>query len=176
MGRDTWRFAQHEREREAKRKMHPIWRGVGCVLLVALAFAGFAAAGWFTLPNESQPFPKGTGPTSRLADLHFDLDGLLRIPTLVVASRNDTDRDPALRRRKQLDKTQGRNRLERAQRWVRAMRRAARARGIEPVYRFRSLAHSDHDFVTAVRRDNLDELIFNYLFDTSSQNQPETMT
>ena len=138
--------------------------------------AVIAAAGWFTLPDESQPFPKGTGPTSRLADLQFDLDGLLRIPTLVVASRNDTNRDPALRRRKQLDKSQGRNRLERAQRWVRAMRRAARARGIEPVYRFRSLAHSDHDFVTAVRRDNLDELIFNYLFDTSSQNQPETMT
>jgi hypothetical protein len=54
MGRDTWRFAQHEREREAKRKMHPIWRGVGCVLLVALAFAGFAAAGWFIRTNAAQ--------------------------------------------------------------------------------------------------------------------------
>lgn len=132
-----------------------------------------AAAGWFTLPDETEPFPKGCASTNRLADLTFDLDGLLRIPTLVVASRNDTTRDAALRRRKQLDKTQGRNRLERARRWVRAMRRAARARGIDTHYRFRSLAHSDHDFVAAVHRDNLDELIFNYLFDLTSTSQPE---
>ncbi len=54
MGRDTWRFAQHEREREAKRKMHPIWRGVGCLLLAALAFAGYAGAGWFIRVNAAQ--------------------------------------------------------------------------------------------------------------------------
>jgi hypothetical protein len=54
MGRDTWRFAQHEREREAKRKMNPIWRGVGCVLLVAMAIAGYAAAGWFIRENAAQ--------------------------------------------------------------------------------------------------------------------------
>ena len=54
MGRDTWRFAQHERERAAKRRMNPIWRGVGCVLLVALAIAGFLAAGWFLQQNAAQ--------------------------------------------------------------------------------------------------------------------------
>jgi len=54
MGRDTWRFAQHEREREAKRRMNPIWRGVGCVLLVALAVAGYLAAGWFLRENAAQ--------------------------------------------------------------------------------------------------------------------------
>jgi len=134
--------------------------------------AVIAAAGWFTLPDETEAFPKGTGPCARLADLRFDLDELLEIPVLVVASVLDTTRDATLRRRKQLDKTQGRNRLERARRWVRAMRRAARARGLDPRCRFRSLAHSDHDFVTAVRRDHLDELIFNYLFDTASKSQP----
>ena len=54
MGRDTWRFAQHEREREAKRRMNPIWRGVGCLLLAALAVAGFLAAGWFLQQNAAQ--------------------------------------------------------------------------------------------------------------------------
>ena len=54
MGRDTWRFAQHERERAAKRRMNPIWRGVGCVLLVALAVAGYFAAGWFLQQNAQQ--------------------------------------------------------------------------------------------------------------------------
>ncbi len=54
MGRDTWRFAQHEREREAKRRMNPIWRGVGCVLLAALAVSGYLAAGWFLQQNAQQ--------------------------------------------------------------------------------------------------------------------------
>jgi hypothetical protein len=54
MGRDTWRFAQHEREREAKRRMNPIWRGVGCLLLAALAVAGYLAAGWFLQQNAAQ--------------------------------------------------------------------------------------------------------------------------
>jgi hypothetical protein len=54
MGRDSWRFAQHEREREAKRRMNPIWRGVGCVLLAALAAAGYFAAGWFMQQNAVQ--------------------------------------------------------------------------------------------------------------------------
>jgi hypothetical protein len=54
MGRDTWRFAQHERERQAKRRMNPIWRGVGCVLLVALAAAGYLGAGWFIRENALQ--------------------------------------------------------------------------------------------------------------------------
>jgi hypothetical protein len=54
MGRDTWRFAQHEREREAKRRMNPIWRGVGCVLLAALAIAGYLVAGWFLRENAAQ--------------------------------------------------------------------------------------------------------------------------
>jgi len=54
MGRDTWRYAQHEREREAKRKMNPLWRGVGCVLLVTLAVVGYLGAGWFLRENAAQ--------------------------------------------------------------------------------------------------------------------------
>lgn len=54
MGRDTWRYAQHEREREAKRRRNPIWRGVGCILLVALTLAGYFGAGWFLRENAAQ--------------------------------------------------------------------------------------------------------------------------
>jgi hypothetical protein len=54
MGRDTWRYVQHEKEREAKRRMNPIWRGVGCVLLSALALAGYFGAGWFLRENAAQ--------------------------------------------------------------------------------------------------------------------------
>jgi len=54
MGRDTWRYAQHERLREIKRRRNPVWRGVGCILLVALAVAGYLAAGWFLRENSAQ--------------------------------------------------------------------------------------------------------------------------
>jgi peptidoglycan biosynthesis protein MviN/MurJ (putative lipid II flippase) len=51
MGRDSWRYAQHERERAAKKRMNPVWRGVGCLLLVALALAGYYFASWFLGAN-----------------------------------------------------------------------------------------------------------------------------
>jgi len=54
MGRDTWRYRKHERERDAQRQMNPIWRGVGCVLLVILAVTGYLTAGWFLRENSAQ--------------------------------------------------------------------------------------------------------------------------
>ena len=54
MGRDSWRFAQHEREREKKRRMNPAWRGVGCFLLIGLGLAAYFAAGWFVEQNAIQ--------------------------------------------------------------------------------------------------------------------------
>ena len=51
MGRDSWRYAQHEKERQKKRRMNPVWRGVGCVLLVALTLAGYLFSGWFLSAN-----------------------------------------------------------------------------------------------------------------------------
>jgi hypothetical protein len=51
MGRDTWRYAQIERERAARKRGNPVWRGVGCLLLVALAIAGYYVANWFLVAN-----------------------------------------------------------------------------------------------------------------------------
>ncbi len=51
MGRDTWRYAQLERERAARKRGNPVLRGVGCLLLVALAFAGYYFADWFLIAN-----------------------------------------------------------------------------------------------------------------------------
>jgi hypothetical protein len=77
MGRDTWRYAQHEREREAKRRMNPIWRGVGCLLLVALAVSGYAAAGWFLRENTAQNWVYLPPVLTRVPYLTFLPDGLL---------------------------------------------------------------------------------------------------
>jgi len=124
-----------------------------------------AASGWFTAPDADEPYPYGTAPCRALPDLRFDLDGFLRIPMLVVASRKDRQRDANLRRGRKLDAAQGRNRLERARQWVTHVRREAKSRGIDNRCRFRSLRRSGHDFGDAVRRDGLDELIFDFFWD-----------
>lgn len=47
MGRDTWTFREKDRERAKKKRIHPAWRGVGCILVVFLGIAGYFFAGWF---------------------------------------------------------------------------------------------------------------------------------
>lgn len=51
MGRDTWRYRAQERERAKKKRMNPIWRGVGCLMIVFLTLAGYGFADWFLRAN-----------------------------------------------------------------------------------------------------------------------------
>jgi hypothetical protein len=51
MGRDSWRSRQHDIEREQRRRVHPAWRGVGCLLLVVLAIGGYLVSNWFLVNN-----------------------------------------------------------------------------------------------------------------------------
>jgi hypothetical protein len=51
MGRDSWRFAQHEQERAKKRRMSPVWRGVGCLMMVVLGLIAYFLSGWFLEQN-----------------------------------------------------------------------------------------------------------------------------
>jgi hypothetical protein len=62
MGRDTWRYRQHEKERAAQKRTHPIWRGVGCLVILALTVGGYFLAEWFLTENARQgwiPIPTG---------------------------------------------------------------------------------------------------------------------
>jgi hypothetical protein len=54
MGRDTWRYRAEEREREQKKQLNPVWRGVGCVLVIALAVGGYFFGEWFLRQNQSR--------------------------------------------------------------------------------------------------------------------------
>ncbi len=49
--RSSWQFQQHERERKAAKKMNPVWRGVGCLLTVAIGALGILFANWFLIQN-----------------------------------------------------------------------------------------------------------------------------
>ncbi len=52
MGRDTWRYRAEEVERAQKKELHPMWRAVGCFVIVLLALGGYLFASWFLVQNE----------------------------------------------------------------------------------------------------------------------------
>jgi pimeloyl-ACP methyl ester carboxylesterase len=95
---------------------------VACVITVA--------AGWYTFPDEVA-FPLGTNP-DRSGRVQPDLNGFLRVPTLVAVGARDTERNASLNQRPEIDERQGPNRVVRAQRWVAAINAAAAARGVSP--------------------------------------------
>lgn len=44
-------FAQQERERKKKRTLNPVWRGIGCLLIVVMGSLAWFFSGWFLTAN-----------------------------------------------------------------------------------------------------------------------------
>jgi pimeloyl-ACP methyl ester carboxylesterase len=133
-----------------------------------VAAAVVAAAGWYTFPDPDVAFPRGIAPTPRLPDLHFEAKELFRVPMLVAAGEWDVERDASLRKEPEIDRRQGPHRLERARRFVDAMRQAAAEAGLPPQVSFRPLARTHHSFLASVRRGGLAELAFAFFFEGGS--------
>jgi hypothetical protein len=51
MGRDSWQARQSEIAREERKRVNPIWRGVGCMLMFLLVAGGYLFANWFINQN-----------------------------------------------------------------------------------------------------------------------------
>lgn len=51
MGRDTYSFRDTQEERTRARELNPVWRGVGCLLILAFAIGGYFFAEWFLRAN-----------------------------------------------------------------------------------------------------------------------------
>jgi hypothetical protein len=51
MGRSSWEFRESVFKRDKEGRLHPAWRGVGCILVVSLSVAGYFFAGWFLRAN-----------------------------------------------------------------------------------------------------------------------------
>lgn len=118
--------------------------------------------GWFTFPESPRRFPWGPRSTTRLPGVKFDVEGFLRIPTLVMVGRCDTERDASLRRGTRIDAEQGRHRVARARNWVRAVNRCASARRLPGPAVLRLLDDCGHDFA-ATMADERDRILFNFL-------------
>ena len=102
------------------------------------------AAGYYTLPQRTTPYPYGLK-SSRQHNL--DARGFL-VPTRVLVGDRDTVRDEDLRTNPDLDRIQGRHRLDRARRYVLAVRAFAACCGHSPSCSIQLLKNSDHELST----------------------------
>ncbi len=121
------------------------------------AGALLAAAGWYTWPDPQRKPPHGVAGLGEAR-----LRAFLGRPIVVAVGSRDVERDPALRTGRRLDELQGSTRLERARRWVRAMRAAAEGRGQAAHVRLRLLAGARHSFAECMAAglgDALEELL-----------------
>lgn len=110
---------------------------------------GLAAAGWYTFPDETVAYPRGLRRMG-VGGLSGHVRAALRIPTLVAVGELDIEQDPALRRTDSIDSQQGTTRLERAERWVRAMRERARTTDLPVKIEMTILPRTGHSFEMAM--------------------------
>lgn len=120
-----------------------------------------AAPGWYCLPDKAIAWPQGLGtPTKGLAPrlaLHKQrqLTAFLSLPVRLYVGAEDTAVDPALRCSPEIFATQGKTRLERAQNYLLAFRRAAQCHGITPSITLRLLPGCGHDFTDCALRGGM---------------------
>jgi hypothetical protein len=76
------------------------------------------------------------------------------------------DAPTGLRRTKRLDREQGTTRIERARRWVTAMRAAAEMHHLEPRVTYVEVENCSHSFRNSVLRAGLGDKVFRALFGT----------
>jgi len=104
------------------------------------------APGWFTFPDEAVPFPYGLGANDDGLPGGLDLDRLLNTPICVVVGQSDVHRTNSLNTEPRIDSQQGRNRLQRAKKWVAAINIAASIRALEPVATLVPVVKAAHNF------------------------------
>ncbi len=117
-----------------------------------VAALAVGAAGWYTWPDTTLPYPWGWGGVANWLGAPPDTEALLRLPTRVWVGERDDGADEALRSSPALDALQGGSRLVRARRWVQALADAAGARGLPAPARCLTLPRAGHDFAACARR------------------------
>jgi pimeloyl-ACP methyl ester carboxylesterase len=137
-----------------------------------IARAAVAAAGWYSFPDTATPYPYGIGPASgdELSDVRFEPDKFLRVPIRVFVGAADTG-SRNVRRNPRVDRQQGTTRIERAQRWTAAMRRAAESRGLEPLVTCELVPGVGHSFRRFVEA-GAGERVFDALFEPHGPTKP----
>jgi len=124
------------------------------------------AAGWYTFPDPHVPFPRGLHQRRNLRNIEFSPEKFLKVPMGIFVGENDKLSDPALKRSPRLDLQQGTNRIERAERWTKAMRNAAEAYGFNTRYESHIMKLCGHSFTECIQQGNLAFKAIDFLFET----------
>ena len=127
-----------------------------------------SAAGWYTYPDSGRAFPLGIAPDPLLPDVTFDPDAFLRVCGTILVGEGDIGRSRSLRTGPVVDADQGRNRIERARRWVEAMNDEAIRRGLPPPLDLIVLPAAGHRFIDMATRGGVAERAFQCLFGTEA--------
>lgn len=122
------------------------------------------AAGWYTWPQTSRPWPFGLAGAEALGGA--DLGGFLELPTALWVGERDDGPDRHLRDEPALSAWQGQSRLERAQRWRDALQRAAAEHGHHHAPALHTIPGAGHSFTACQRRGRLAEAVMAF-FDAS---------
>lgn len=129
-----------------------------------VAVAAVSSSGWYTFPDRERWYPYGIRASARLPGVRFEPMAFLQIPMLVTVGERDVKRGRSLRRARHLDRQQGRNRVERAQRWVEAMAEEARTHALPSAVELQVLGGVHHSFTQNFERAALGERVAAFLF------------
>ncbi len=135
--------------------------------------AVIACARWYTFPDTARKFPFGIRPTKRLPDLAFNPEQYLRVPMIVLDGTLDTEEE-VFRHSEQISTQQGKNRLERARRWVAAMRAQAQAHAMPSMIELIEIEGVGHHFGPLCRDGRLVQRVFWSLFSTTVDEESTT--
>jgi pimeloyl-ACP methyl ester carboxylesterase len=116
------------------------------------------AAGWYTLPSDTVPFPRGLRTTRSLHGYSLNPEQFLQVPMTVIVGAEDTG-TRNLRQSTELDESQGRTRVERARNWVAHLRLAARQYHMASRVSYLEVPAVGHDFYEFLDRGRLLALI-----------------
>lgn len=122
-----------------------------------------SAAGWYTYPDEAARFPLGLAePPPGFPRLVAPR--LLSVAGRVFVGKRERAGSRLLRHGEQLDSVQGRDRRDRAARWVQAMADAAARHGLPDPVGLEELDNGAHSFCGLVRRAQLVQRVAGFLF------------
>ena len=125
--------------------------------------AVIVGARWYTFPDTNRKFPFGIRQTKRLPDLAFNPEQYLRVRLTVLQGTLDTDEE-TFRNSEEISAQQGKHRLERARRWVAAMRAQAQAHAMPSMLEYIEIEGIGHLFGPLCREGRLVQKVFWSLF------------
>ncbi|UTW03593.1 hypothetical protein KDX31_00650 [Amphritea atlantica] len=125
-----------------------------------VAAMALGSAGWYSFPDDKVKYPRGIARTIALDRVR--LDEMLKIPMLVTVGDQDNLRDSSLRTSVNLDQQQGDNRIQRAIRWVEAIRGLQLEKSYRPA-QLTILTGQGHNFYNNMQDGGMAELVLQFL-------------